>query len=154
VRAPVRDGASLVEFRVYRCPGLALPVVAELLRELVPLPLARRTGSVRGEYYRWSGDDGPDLLVQTNVVDEDDLPLEPGAAAHEVLLYVTEPPGPVLAALAALDGLTLVATDVVEVPASPVLRSGLPGRPDASNGQRGTEGDAARDDREPLQVVR
>ncbi len=103
-------------FHVYCWPALSLPVAADRLRRAVPLPLSARHGAVRGAYYRWSGDDGTDLLLQANVPDEDGLPLEPEVPAWAPLVYATGVPESVLAALAAIEGLTPVTTDVVAVP--------------------------------------
>jgi hypothetical protein len=118
VRSPYPSSTRLllVTFSVYDCVGVPLPVAAERLRQVLPVPLARRRGARRGEYYRWSGDGGADLLVQANVVDEAGIPVEPLAAAYEALVYATDLPAGLQAALADVDGLRLLATDVVALP--------------------------------------
>src|SRR4051794_5325935 len=83
-----------VAFHVYGWNALSISVAAERLRRVVPLPLSGRHGTRRGEYYRWSGADGADLLLQANVPDEDGLPLEPDAPAHAPLVYATGLPRP------------------------------------------------------------
>jgi len=105
-----------VAFHVYCWPGLPLQLAADRLRLAVALPLSSRHGPRRGPYYRWSGDDGADLLLQANVPDESGLPLEPEAPVDALLVYATGLPESVHAALAAIEGLALVTADVVAVP--------------------------------------
>jgi hypothetical protein len=110
------DATVRVVFCVYGCSGLSLADLAERLRAVVPVPLTRRVGRWRGEYYRWSGDEGEDLLLQANVPDEAGVPVEPGAPAHEPLVYATNLPAHVGAALARVDALRLLSADVASVP--------------------------------------
>lgn len=105
-----------VAFHVYATPGLSLGVAAERLRQTVPVPLAGFIGTHRGEYYRWTHDD-TDLLLQRNVPDEDGQAADPVAPVHEVLLYGTNLPEPVISALARVEGLRLLTAEEVHVPA-------------------------------------
>jgi|tagenome__1003787_1003787.scaffolds.fasta_scaffold20502568_2 hypothetical protein len=115
-----------IAFHVYAWLGGPVPVAADRLRTVVPLSLVRRQGALRGEYYRWSGEDGADLLVQANVVDEDGVPLEPLAPAHASLVYATGLPGDVHAALDNIGVLTPISADVVTVPSTPGPAPALP----------------------------
>ena len=114
--SPALHDVLHIDFHVYGWNALSISVAAERLRRVVPLPLAGRHGTRRGEYYRWSGADGADLLLQANVPDEDGVPLEPDAPAHAPLVYATGLPEAVLAVLATVEGLILITADVVAVP--------------------------------------
>lgn len=105
-----------VAFHVYSWSLVPLPVAAERLHRVVPFTLNRHYGERRGAYYRWSGDDGADLLLERNVLDENGQPIEPDAPVHAPLVYATGLPKEVHLGLAGIEGLTLLAAELVTVP--------------------------------------
>ena len=119
-----------VAFHVYSWSVVPLPVAAERLHRVVPFTLTRHHGARRGAYYRWSGDDGADLLLQTNVLDENGQPVEPDAPVHAPLVYATGLPREVNLGLAGIEGLTLLSAEVVTVPRTP--RASAPRQPASS----------------------
>jgi hypothetical protein len=92
-----------------------VPVVAELVARAVPVPLEKHVGWLRGTYYRWTGSDTADVLVQKNVSDEAGCPVEPEHPADRTLVYATALDDAGYAALARVDGLRLLQSDTLQL---------------------------------------
>jgi hypothetical protein len=104
-----------VRFTLYGCPELPLPIVARRVAHALAVPLESRTSSLCGVYYRWTGYDVADVLVQGNVIDEDGALLEPGYHASAALVYATGLDEAGYDALALVEGLELLDSEVLLV---------------------------------------
>ncbi|HVN13212.1 MAG TPA: hypothetical protein VMT69_14040 [Kineosporiaceae bacterium] len=104
-----------IRFYLYGSACLPLVAMAERVTAAVQLPLGRRVSSVRGTYFRWSGDHGADIVVQANVADEDGRLVEADHPVHGVLVYATGLPEASYQALDEVDGLELLVGETVLV---------------------------------------
>ena len=107
---------ALVRFHVYGWRELAVPAAAGRVVATLALPLTRRQGAARGVYYRWSGRDGCDLLLQSDIAQD-----HPG---HATLLYATSLADELYDRLARLPGLDLLDARALFVPPPPVTVRG------------------------------
>jgi hypothetical protein len=108
---------AVVRFALYGSLHPA-PVVAERVARALPVPLEEHVGWLRGTYYRWTGSDTADVLVQENVSDEAGCPVEPGHPAQRTLVYATALGDAGYAALARVDGLCLLESDTLQLASS------------------------------------
>jgi hypothetical protein len=106
-------GAVAVRFNLYGCPDLSLDVVARRVARALAVPLESRTSPVRGVYYRWTGRNAADVLLQANVPDEEGVLVEPAHATFAALLYATGLDDEAYDALARVEGLCLLDAEVL-----------------------------------------
>lgn len=104
-----------VRFYLYGWRHLPLASAAQRLSRVVDVVFEHRAGSFRGAYYRWSADDGGDLLIQENVADEEGVLVERAHPEHSALVYATGLDDRVYEALEQVDGLELLQAEVVHV---------------------------------------
>lgn len=84
---------------------ITLEVVARQVSAALGVPLELHDSSFRGgDYYRWDGTHGEELILQSNVLDADGIPDVEEFPDHSVLLYATELPTEWLEQLAAVPG--------------------------------------------------
>jgi hypothetical protein len=107
--------AVAVRFTLYCGPQLPPAVAARRVARALGRTLESRTSSLRGPYYRWTGSGAADVLVQANVPDDDGVRIEPECPAHAALVYATGLDEADYQALAAVEGLRLLDSDVLLV---------------------------------------
>jgi hypothetical protein len=105
--------AAPVRFNLYGSPDLPLAVAAERVARALAVPLARSTSRLRGIYYRWTGPEAADVVVQANVRDDEGVLVEPDQPMHVALVYATGLDDAGYQALARVEGLRLLDAEVL-----------------------------------------
>lgn len=108
-------GSVAVRFNVYGWPDLPLPMAARRVARALAVPLESRTSPFRGAYFRWTGSEAADILVQANIPDEEGVLVEPAHTSFAVLVYATGLDEAAYEALARVEGLCLLDAEVVLV---------------------------------------
>jgi hypothetical protein len=115
MKAPT-EGAVTVRFNLYGCFDVPIDVVARRVGRALGVRMERRSSGLRGIYFRWTGPEAADVLVEANVADEDGVLIQPGHPAHGALVYATGLHDADYGALAHVEPLRLLDQDVLLLP--------------------------------------